>query len=414
MDASFKLRPQCDENSHYVVIHMYIGNILYPFVHFFTNNKSQYAYDAVFKFMEDLIPNLNVELLVSNDQEAIEAAYTVFPKAVKSYYQHEEKDLKKENLNDLELYQKDLTRVLNRPKQTFWRFIEVLREIDYNKMCYFMNLQGKKSPGRYPIVTKDVETQIHFKKKTYKSHAFTQTKESTFLQDSLPNLNSSTPKMQIVSNNSSTNKFLHSSTSFNKTKSGFASKLDHVTAKTVLRKPNIATKIGFPKEVLPKKTNIQSVDKIQDIRSILENFKDDVVQKKFETKPISIKKLDSSSQKNEQLQLEVLLDPKDFPNERKVPTKIGTAAVEALKILNALKKDSNSKSMKRPVIILNPKSLVSSELMGTTKIIKITKTKPVVKRLQPENKTSTVLSKTEVKSLMTLCNEALMPDHDYT
>lgn len=165
MDASFTLRPQCNENSYYVVIHMCIGNNLYPFVHFFTNKKSQYTYDAVFKFMEDLIPNLNVELLVSNDQAAIDAAYAVFQNAVRSYYEYKETEhLKIENLNEIRLYHKDLMTVLSKPKQTFWRFIEVLREIDYNKMCFFLNLQGRKIPGRYPIETKDAETQVNLMK----------------------------------------------------------------------------------------------------------------------------------------------------------------------------------------------------------------------------------------------------------
>lgn len=415
MDASFKLKPLCEDNIHYFVIHMYIGNVLYPFVHVYTNNKSQYVYDAVFKYMEHCIPNLNVELFISNDQSSIEAAYNVFPKAVRSYYEPEDKENKKENLNDLELYHKDLKRIVIQPKRSIWTFIEMLKEIDYSKMCYFLKLQDKKIPARTPKMTQDAETQADFKKKILKAHAFTQTKESACLQDFFPSLPfvpkiNSTPKTEVLrlQNNLSSNKFaIKINPSLNS-----STLLKHVQIK---KSPTPKLSSVVKSKPKPKPLKLHNVKKLSDIRSILENFKDDI-QKKFETKPISIKKLDETQNEstkninNEQLQLEVLIDPNDFANEEKVPSKIGTAAVEALKVLNALKKESSSKPTKRPVIILNPKSLVNNEQMHTTKIIKITKTKPV-KRLV--NKADSTISKCSVKSLVTLCSEVLMPDHNY-
>lgn len=61
------------------------------------------------KYVSDFIPNSNVEIFVSIDQESIAAAYTVFPK-------DEDKDIRRKirtviitntYLSDVELFNKD-------------------------------------------------------------------------------------------------------------------------------------------------------------------------------------------------------------------------------------------------------------------------------------------------------------------
>lgn len=180
MDSAFKIKPACGEGTEYVALHMYIGTILYPFVHMFTSLKSYYAYFSLMKYISDFIPNLNVEIFVSNDAESIEAAYTVFPKAVKSYYQPREKDKdstnhKKEiDLSDVELFNKEFTRRLW-PKPGVWRFIETLKEVDYAKLTDFYKLRNKKVPNRYPTKFVEIETQTELGNEKIKVNSEVQT-----------------------------------------------------------------------------------------------------------------------------------------------------------------------------------------------------------------------------------------------
>lgn len=74
--------------------------------------------------------------------------------------------------------------------------------------------------------------------------------------------------------------------------------------------------------------------------------------------------------------IEVVLDPNDFPN-KKIPSNVESAATEALKILKALKMEkSDINPHNKKVIILNPKSLLNNK---KNKIVKITKIKPLRK-----------------------------------
>lgn len=135
-DTSLTIRFSAHFDIHFQIIHIKLNGNVYPLLFAFTENKLPSTYYTILNYVKTLIKNIDVASVMANKIEVARAVSKLFPKKLLS---KENKDVIKNVL----LFRQLIFTKINHPNMNVKHFIQSIQDIEYEKVCDFMQSEQR-------------------------------------------------------------------------------------------------------------------------------------------------------------------------------------------------------------------------------------------------------------------------------